>query len=311
MESATEEDAMSDLTDLGLRPLRTGKVRELFDVDGSHLLMVASDRISAFDVVMNEPIPDKGRVLTAMTAFWNTELGGIAPQSLVSCDPAVIDEVVPGFLELSEHHGRTMLVRTAEMLNLECIVRGRLAGQAWEEYREQGTIHHMAAPKGLRLAEALPEPMFTPSTKAEEGHDLNISIAEAEKIVGHARLSEAMDMCLGLFRAAAARCDEAGFILADTKFELGIVDGQLVLCDEVVTPDSSRLWPRDAVVLGETPPAFDKQPFRDWLAAQAWDRTPPPPRVPEEVVEITAKRYRDAYERVTSKSLAEWYGRSS
>ena len=302
---------MASLTDLGLRPLRTGKVRELFDVDGTHLLMVASDRISAFDVVMAEPIPDKGRVLTAMTAFWNAELGGVAPQSLVSCDPAVIDEVVPGFAALTEHHGRTMLVRTAEMLPLECIVRGRLAGQAWEEYRASGTIHTMAAPAGLQLAEALPEPMFTPSTKAEEGHDLNISLADAEAIVGPARLAEAMALCLGLFAAAAERCAQAGFILADTKFELGLVDGALVLCDEVVTPDSSRLWPADQVVLGETPPAFDKQPFRDWLAAQPWDRTPPPPAVPDEVVAVTSKRYREAYERVTGRSLSEWYGRSS
>jgi len=302
---------MASLTDLGLRPLRTGKVRELFDVDGTHLLMVASDRISAFDVVMAEPIPEKGRVLTAMTAFWNTALGGLAPQSLVSCDPAVIDEVVPGFVELTEHHGRTMLVRTAEMLPLECIVRGRLAGQAWEEYRTSGTIHTMAAPAGLRLAEALPEPIFTPSTKAEEGHDLNISLADAEAIVGPARLAEAMALCLGLFAAAAERCAQAGLVLADTKFELGLVDGALVLCDEVVTPDSSRLWPADQVVLGETPPAFDKQPFRDWLAAQPWDRTPPPPAVPDEVVAITAERYRDAYERVTGRPLSEWYGPSS
>ena len=302
---------MSQLTDLGLRPLRTGKVRELFDVDGDHLLMVASDRISAFDVVMNQPSPDKGRVLTAMTAFWNAELGGVAPQSLVSCDPAVIDRVVPGFLDATDAHGRTMLVRTAEMLPLECIVRGRLAGQAWEEYQASGTIHSMAAPAGLQLAEALPEPMFTPSTKAEEGHDLNISLTEAEKIVGAARLEEAMQLCLGLFSAAAARCAAAGFVLADTKFELGIIDGRLVLCDEVVTPDSSRLWPAAEVVLGETPPAFDKQPFRDWLAAQPWDRTPPPPTVPDDVVAITSQRYRDAYERVTGQLLSEWYGRTA
>jgi phosphoribosylaminoimidazole-succinocarboxamide synthase len=299
------------LTDLGLRRVHRGKVRELYDVDGDHLLMVASDRISAFDVVMEEPIPDKGRVLTAMTWFWNAELGGVAPQSLLTCDPVVIDEVAPGFAEATWAHGRSSLVRRAEMLPLECIVRARLAGQAWEEYAATGTIHSMPAPEGLRLADPLPEPMFTPSTKAAEGHDLNISIEAAAEIVGPRRLEEAMAMCLGLFRAAAERCAAAGFVLADTKFELGTIDGRLFLCDEVVTPDSSRLWPADAVVPGEVPPAFDKQPFRDWLASLDWDRTPPPPVVPDEVVAITARRYRDAYERVCGRSLAEWYGPDS
>jgi phosphoribosylaminoimidazole-succinocarboxamide synthase len=297
--------------DLGLTSLHTGKVRELWAVDEAHLLMVASDRISAFDVVMAEPIPDKGRVLTAMTAYWDAQLGPVAPRSLVSCDPDVIDQQVPGFGGLEELHGRTMLVRAAQMLPLECIVRARLAGQAFEEYERSGTIHTMAAPPGLRLAEALPEPMFTPSTKADEGHDLNISMDAAAEIVGRDRLEEARALCLGIFAVAQARCLEAGFVLADTKFELGVIDGALVLCDEIVTPDSSRLWPADEIVLGETPPAFDKQPFRDWLAAQPWDRTPPPPRVPAEVIEVTARRYRDAYERVTGASLERWYGPSS
>jgi len=243
-----------------------------------------------------------------MTAFWDAELGGFAPQSLVTCDPVVIDKVAPGFIGETWAHGRSSLVRRAEMLPLECIVRGRLAGQAYEEYAARGTIHSMPAPSGLRLADPLPEPMFTPSTKAEEGHDLNISIAEAAEIVGERRLAEAMELCLGLFSAAAARCAAAGFVLADTKFELGLIDGQLHLCDEVVTPDSSRIWPADEVVPGEVPPAFDKQPFRDWLAGLDWDRTPPPPEVPEDIVAITAARYRAAYERVCGRSLAEWYG---
>jgi phosphoribosylaminoimidazole-succinocarboxamide synthase len=286
-------------------------VRELFEVDEARLLMVASDRISAFDVVMAEPIPEKGRVLTAMTAFWDEQLGPVAPRSLISCDPAVIDEAVPGFAEVTEHHGRTMLVRTAEMLPLECIVRARLAGQAFEEYERSGTIHSMPAPSGLRLAEALPEPIFTPSTKAEAGHDLNISLAEAEAIVGADLLEAAVSLCLGIFSLAQQRCADAGFVLADTKFELGLIDGELVLCDEIVTPDSSRIWPADEIVLGQTPPAFDKQPFRDWLAAQDWDRRPPPPPVPAEVVKVTSQRYREAYERVTGRSLDEWYGRPS
>ena len=296
------------LADLGLSSIHSGKVRELYALGDDRLVMVASDRISAFDVVMAEPIPDKGRVLTAMTAFWCAELGDAARGSLLSCDPAVIDEAVPGFAGLTELHGRTMLVRRAEMLPLECIVRGYLAGQAWEEYRVAGTIHQMAAPEGLELASRLPTPMFTPSTKAEEGHDENIDLATAAGIVGEARLAEAASLCLELFAAASARAAAAGLILADTKFELGIVDGRLVLCDEVVTPDSSRLWPADEVVVGQTPPAFDKQPFRDWLSGQDWDRTPPPPTLPDEVVATTSARYRAAYERMTGRLLSDWYG---
>ena len=296
------------LADLGLEAIHTGKVRALYALGADRLLMVASDRISAFDVVMAEPIPDKGRVLTAMTAFWCEELGDAARGSLLSCDPAVIDAAVPGFAGLEDLHGATMLVRRAEMLPLECIVRGYLAGQAWEEYREHGTIHHMAAPEGLDLASRLPSPMFTPSTKADEGHDENIDLATAAGIVGEARLAEAATLCLDLFAAASARAAAAGLILADTKFELGIIDGRLVLCDEVVTPDSSRLWPADAVVEGTTPPAFDKQPFRDWLSSLDWDRTPPPPRLPDDVVATTAARYREAYERMTGRHLSEWYG---
>ena len=300
---------VTDLSTLGLEPLLTGKVRELFAVGDDRLLMVASDRISAFDVVMAEPIPNKGRVLTAMTTFWSDELSDVAPGSLLSCDPAVIDEAVPGFAALDELHGRTSLVRRAEMLPLECIVRGYLAGQAFEEYSARGTIHSMPAPAGLRLADPLPTPMFTPSTKAELGtHDENISLDAAAGIVGTDRLEEAAEMCLALFAMASERAAVGGLILADTKFELGIVDGNLVLCDEVITPDSSRLWPADQVVPGETPPAFDKQPFRDWLTEQPWDRTPPPPPVPEAVVATTAARYQDAYERVTGRRLADWYG---
>ena len=300
----------SDLEGLGLPSLLEGKVRQLFAVGDDHLLMVASDRISAFDVVMDQTIPDKGRVLTAMTAYWFDSLGSVAPGSLVSCDPLVIESMVPGFGDLSDLHGRTTLVRRAEMLPLECIVRGYLAGQAFEEYEVSGTIHTMAMPTGLGLAQQLPEPLFTPSTKADEGHDLNIGLEQAASLVGHAVLDEAMALCLGLYRAAADRCAAAGFILADTKFELGFVDGQLVLCDEVVTPDSSRIWPADAVVVGQTPPAFDKQPFRDWLSSLDWEKTPPPPTIPDDILETTASRYRSAYERVTGLSLDNWYGRS-
>jgi phosphoribosylaminoimidazole-succinocarboxamide synthase len=194
------------------------------------------------------------------------------------------------------------------MLSLECIVRGYLAGQAFEEYEKSGTVHGTVMPKGLKMADRLAEPMFTPSTKAEAGHDINIDFAAAVDLVGLETASAARDICLELYRRAAARAADAGFILADTKFELGYVDGVLSLCDEVCTPDSSRLWPADQVVPGLTPPAFDKQPLRDWLAAQPWDRTPPPPALPDEVTGALSDRYVAAYERVTGLSLDDWYG---
>ena len=294
---------------LDLAHLYSGKVRDLYEVGEDQLLMVASDRLSAYDVVMNEPIPNKGRVLTALTYYWTHEFKLDVPSALVSCDPAVIDAHAPGFLEETSLHGRAMLVRRAEMMPLECIVRARLAGQAFEEYVESGTVHGMPAPAGLRLTDPFPSPIFTPSTKATEGHDLNIDLAAAAEIVGAERLEEAMALCLDLFTRAVSKFDEVGLVLADTKFELGVVDGELVVCDEVITPDSSRIWPADQVHSGETPPAFDKQPFRDWLTAQRWNRVPPPPRVPYSIIAETSSRYVAAYERVSGNALEDWYGR--
>ena len=288
--------------------LRSGKVRDLYDAGTDTLLMVASDRVSAFDVVFAEPIPQKGRVLTAMTAFWCDEVADVVENAMVTSDPSEIARAVEGVGELGDLSGRAMLVRRADMVPLECIVRGYLAGQAAEEYARSGTVHTMAMPAGLRLADPLPEPLFTPSTKAEVGHDVNIDFAAAASIVGLETATEVQAVCLALYERAARRAAEAGFILADTKFELGRIDGRLVLCDEVVTPDSSRLWPAAEVVPGSTPPAFDKQPLRDWASAQAWDRTPPPPSLPPEVVAATSARYIAAYERVTGRSLADWYG---
>jgi phosphoribosylaminoimidazole-succinocarboxamide synthase len=299
---------VAHVSDLGLTHLYSGKVRDLYEVDDRHLLMVASDRMSAFDVVMSEPIPQKGRVLTALTNYWMTEFAGSVPSALVSCDPTVIDGVVPGFLGEVAWHGRSMLVRRAEMLMLECIVRGRLAGQAYDEYVARSTVHEMVVAKGMKLTDAFAEPMFTPSTKAEEGHDVNISVDRAALLVGAERLHHAQEICLDLFTRAATAMAGVGLILADTKFELGYVDGELVVCDEVLTPDSSRIWPADQVHSGETPPSFDKQPFRDWLTSIAWDRTPPPPTVPDDIVALTSSRYVEAYERVTGRSLSDWYG---
>jgi phosphoribosylaminoimidazole-succinocarboxamide synthase len=283
-------------------------VRELYDAGAGRLLMVASDRVSAFDVVMAEPITDKGRVLTAMTTFWCDEMADLVPGSQITADPVAIARAL-GDAELpAGWGGRAVLVQRAEMLPLECIVRGYLAGQAYEEYARDGTVHGTAMPAGLQLASRLDEPLFTPSTKAAEGHDLNIDFAAAVDLVGAEAAGAARAISLELYRRAAARCAAAGLVLADTKFELGYVDGVLSLCDEVCTPDSSRLWPAELVVPGETPPAFDKQPLRDWLAAQPWDRRPPPPPLPDEVTSALSARYVAAYERVTGRSLDDWYG---
>jgi phosphoribosylaminoimidazole-succinocarboxamide synthase len=291
-----------------LPQLHSGKVRELYDAGGDRLVMVASDRVSAFDVIMAEPIADKGRVLTAMSVFWYDELADVAPGSLLAADPDEIQAALPGQSLPPEWAGRALLVRRAEMLPIECIVRGYLAGQAHEEYERSGTVHGTVMPAGLRMADRLAEPIFTPSTKAAEGHDVNIGQAEAENLVGTEAARAARDICLELYARAAARAADVGFILADTKFELGYVDGVLSLCDEVCTPDSSRLWPADQVVPGTTPPAFDKQPLRDWLADQPWDRVAPPPPLPARVSKALSERYVAAYERVTGLSLSDWYG---
>ncbi len=291
-----------------LTQLSSGKVRELYDAGGERLVMVASDRVSAFDVIMAEPIADKGRVLTAMSVFWYDELADVAPGSLLAADPDEIQAALPGQSLPGDWAGRALLVRRAEMLPIECIVRGYLAGQAHQEYERSGTVHGTVMPAGLKMADRLAEPIFTPSTKAAEGHDINISQAEAEDLVGAEAARAARDICLELYARAAARAADVGFILADTKFELGYVDGVLSLCDEVCTPDSSRLWPADQVVPGTTPPAFDKQPLRDWLADQPWDRVAPPPPLPARVTKALSERYVAAYERVTGLSLSDWYG---
>jgi phosphoribosylaminoimidazole-succinocarboxamide synthase len=292
-----------------LRLIQSGKVRELYDAGDGLLLMVASDRISAFDVIMAEPIPQKGRVLTAMTAFWLDELADLAPNHLVTADTAEFPEgaaALPGGLD--ELAGRSMLVRRADMLDIECIVRGYLAGSAYKEYERSGTVHGMPMPAGLRHAEQLPEPIFTPSTKATEGHDLNIGMDQAADIVGREAAEAAAELCLAAYRRAAARAEEQGIVICDTKFELGYIDGALSLCDEVLTPDSSRFWPADDCAPGTNPPSFDKQPLRDWLEEQPWDKQPPPPPLPDDVVDTTSRRYVDAYERVCGRKLSDWYG---
>ena len=285
---------------LPLRLVHSGKVRDSYDAGDGRFLMVTSDRISAFDVVMAEPIPDKGRVLTGLTVFWLHHLADLAPSHLVSVNPADFPPEVANRTDLA---GRAMLVRKAEMLPLECIVRGYLSGSAWREYSQVGTMHGSPLPKGLRESDRLPEPVFTPSTKATVGHDENISVEEAARLAGADVVARARELSLEAYERAAERALERGIIVADTKFELGFIDGELALCDEVLTPDSSRFWPVDGWSPGSTPPSFDKQPLRDWLETTGWDKAPPPPPLPAEVVEATATRYREAYERVTGERL--------
>jgi len=286
-------------------PLYSGKVRDIYAVGDDRLLMVTSDRISAFDVVMDEPIPDKGRVLTAMTAFWSEQLASVAPSHLLSTDLADLPEDLqePGW------EGRVMLCHKAEMLPIECIVRGYLTGSAWKEYRTSGTMHGTALPAGLLESAQLPDPVFTPSTKAAVGdHDENISFAAAVDLVGTEVAEAAREVSLELYRRGAEWAAERGILIADTKFELGMVDGVLTVCDEVLTPDSSRFWPADRWEPGATPPSFDKQPVRDHLDGLDWDKAPPPPPLPGEVVAATSARYVEAYERISGRRFADWPG---
>jgi phosphoribosylaminoimidazole-succinocarboxamide synthase len=296
------------MSEIALPHLSTGKVRDIYDAGEGRLLMVTSDRLSAFDVVMAEPIPDKGRVLTAMSAFWFERFSELVSGHLISTDLADLAEfgIAADDAELA---GRVMLCRKAEMLPVECIVRGYITGSAWKEYRTSGTMHGAALPAGLLESSQLPEPVFTPSTKAEVGdHDINISFGEAAELIGVELADRVREVSLRIYAEGAAWAAERGIIIADTKFELGLVDGELILCDEVLTPDSSRFWPADQWKPGATPPSFDKQPVRDYLDGLDWDKTPPPPPLGDEVVGATRARYVEAYERITGRSFAEWPG---
>jgi phosphoribosylaminoimidazole-succinocarboxamide synthase len=288
---------------LSLTKLYSGKVRDIYDAGDDRLLFVASDRISVFDVVLNEPITDKGRVLTAMTAFWLDVLKDVAPNHLVSLDAG---DFPAGAEDIPDVVGRTMLVRKAEMLPIECIVRGYISGSAWAEYKKSGTMHGMPLPAGMKESEKLPEPVFTPSTKAQEGHDENISFEAACDLVGVETATRVRELSLATYQRGADLAESRGIIIADTKFEFGVIDGQLALCDEILTPDSSRFWPADEWQPGSAPPSFDKQPVRDALAATGWNKQPPPPPVPQEIVDATHDRYVTIYERITGKRFADW-----
>lgn len=286
--------------DLPLPLFSTGKVRDTFDL-GDRLLMVASDRISAFDSVMPDGIPDKGRVLTQLSAFWFHRLDHIIPNHLISVDVADLPEAVSAQRE--ELAGRFMIVKRAQRLDFECVARGYLAGSGWLDYQRTGAVCGVALPAGLRQADKLPQPIFTPATKAETGHDLNVSLAEMQAVVGVELGQRIADVTLAIYETAAAYALERGIIIADTKLEFGLLDGELILIDEVLTPDSSRYWPLSDYRPGGSPPSFDKQYLRDWLEASGWDKNPPAPALPPEVTAGVSSRYREAYERLTGETF--------
>jgi phosphoribosylaminoimidazole-succinocarboxamide synthase len=281
----------------------TGKVRELYEVDHDRMLVVASDRISVFDVVLGDTIPDKGRVLTALSTFWFDATSSIVPNHLVSADPTDFPETAG-----PDVAGRAMLVRAARPVRLECVARGYLFGSAWQDYEETGSVQGRPIPPGLAQAERLPSPIFTPTTKAEEGHDLPLSDTDAAALVGDERFEELRDLTLRVYEFGAQLASERGLILADTKLEFGTIDDRLLVIDEMLTPDSSRYWPADEYTVGVSPPSFDKQYVRDYYLALGWNREPPAPPLPATVIEATRSKYVEAYELVTGRSFAEWHG---
>jgi phosphoribosylaminoimidazole-succinocarboxamide synthase len=293
---------MSDAATLeGHDLIAQGKVRELYDAGPDHLLMVASDRISTYDVVHPTPIPDKGNVLTGLSVFWFDLLEKICPNHLVS------------FTDVPETvRGRALLVERLEMIPIECVARGYITGSGWKDYRATGTVCGIELPGGLEESEKLPEPIFTPSTKADVGHDENIDFDRAAEILGDRELLEELRrLTLAIYSAAADHARERGIILADTKFEFGRrSDGTIVLGDEVLTPDSSRFWPADGYEPGHGQPSFDKQYVRDWASGSGWDKTPPAPELPEDVVTRTRELYIDAYDRITGEPFSAWLKRS-
>jgi phosphoribosylaminoimidazole-succinocarboxamide synthase len=290
------------MNEASLKHVYTGKVRELYEVSHDRLLMVASDRVSVFDVVLPDEIPDKGRILTGLSSWWFDRTASIVPNHVISADPTDFPEFT------RDVEGRAMLVRSARPVQLECIVRGYVFGHGWSEYRDSGTIGGHAAPAGLREAEKLAEPLFTPTTKAEEGHDEALTPDEAIALVGGDRYGKLRDLSLQLYELGARHAASCGVILADTKFEFGELDGEILLIDEVMTPDSSRYWPAEEYTTGGSPPSYDKQFVRDYMDRISWDRVSPPPHLPPDVIDSTRARYVEAYELITGQSFDEWFG---
>ena len=289
----------------GIKKLRSGKVRDIFDL-GDALLLVASDRISAFDVIMPNGIPRKGEVLTQISHFWFGKFAALVPNHLLrSANQSLGVPALAGLpaAQLTDLQRRSMIVKKAQPLAIECIVRGYLSGSGWKEYKQTQTVCGIKLPAGLTESAELPEPIFTPSTKAEAGHDENISFEQAQKIVGTDLATQARDLSLKIYKAGRDYARQRGIIIADTKFEFGMSDGKLILIDEVMTPDSSRFWPADQYQPGRGQPSFDKQFVRDYLETLDWNKTPPGPKRPDDDVAKTGAKYLEAYERLTGKKL--------
>lgn len=288
---------MTPPSSLSLKKLYSGKVRDLYEIDDKRMLMVASDRLSAFDVILNEPIPDKGKILTAISNFWFDKLKELVPNHFTG--DKVEDMVTAAELPLVE--GRAVVAKRLQPVAVEAIVRGYIVGSGWKEYQKSGTVCGIALPAGLKEAAKLPQPIFTPSTKAAVGdHDENITFAQCEAIIGAELAAKVRDTAIALYSAAVEYAATCGIIIADTKFEFGLdEDGTLTLMDEALTPDSSRFWPADSYAEGSNPPSFDKQFVRDWLESTGWNKQPPAPRVPDEVAQKTADKYREALVRLT------------
>jgi phosphoribosylaminoimidazole-succinocarboxamide synthase len=286
----------------GATLFRRGKVRDVYEAGGDRLVIVASDRLSAFDVVLPTPIPDKGRVLTELSSFWFDRTERIVPNHLIS---TILDDLPAVFREVDELDGRAVLVKRCERIDVECVARGYISGSAWTEYKALGTVASEALPKGLEESQRLDEPMFTPATKAVTGHDVNISRAQLASMVGTELAKQLEDTTLELYRKAHAYALGRGLILADTKFEFGFYDGKLTLIDEALTPDSSRYWDAATYRPGSSPPSYDKQYVRDFLVASGWNKEPPGPELPPDVVAGTSLRYRECYGKLTGE---EWFG---
>jgi len=282
--------------DLPLRKRASGKVREIFEADGQ-ILLVATDRVSAFDVILKQGIAGRGKVLTQLSEFWFRKLEKVCPHHLVTTDLEKMPEAVRRNADTLR--GRTMLVRALDIVPIECVVRGYLAGSGWKEYRQAGSVCGVQLPNGLVESAKLPAPIFTPTTKAKEGHDLPLTYAQVEEKVGAHTASRLRDLSLAIYRAGAAYAEGRGILLADTKFEFGLADGRLVLADEALTPDSSRYWDAKTYAPGRPQDSFDKQIVRDWLEQSGWNKSPPPPDVPAEILEKAGRRYREIMERLT------------
>ncbi len=294
-----QTDLQSAIELPGIKRVRSGKVREVFDL-GETLLFVVTDRISAFDVILTDPIPHKGAVLNQISAFWFKRFDDIRNHFVTADFDELPKELQPFREQLA---GRSMMVRKTKPLPVECVVRGYLAGSGWKEYQESQSVCGEKLPPGLQLASQLPEPIFTPATKSDAGHDLNIDMQACRQILGNEMAERVRGLSLQIYAAGRDHAAQHGIIVADTKFEFGVVDGKLLLIDECLTPDSSRFWPKDQYVVGQSPPSFDKQFVRDYLETLDWDKTPPAPSLPQDVIAKTSAKYVEAFERLTGEKL--------